>query len=167
MSNPFAGVRWIWKNGQLIDFEKATVHVLSHALHYGSGVFEGIRCYNTLQGSAVFRLPEHVRRLENSAKVYRMPIAFTTDELVEALLRDHPRQRARGLLHPPDRLPRLRHTIGVNPLRNPVEVFIAVLALGQVPGRGGGERASTSASPPGGASRPTRCRRSPRRRATT
>ena len=75
MSNPFAGIRWIWMNGQLIEFEKATVHVLSHALHYGSGVFEGIRCYNTRQGPAVFRLAEHLRRLENSAKIYRMPHA--------------------------------------------------------------------------------------------
>ena len=108
MSNPFAGVRWIWKNGQLIDFEKATVHVLSHALHYGSGVFEGIRCYNTLQGSAVFRLPEHIRRLENSAKVYRMPIAFTTDELIEACCETIRANELAVLLHPPDRLPRLR-----------------------------------------------------------
>ncbi len=115
MSNPFAGIRWIWKNGQLIDFEKATVHVLSHALHYGSGVFEGIRCYNTQQGPAVFRLKEHIRRLENSAKVYRMPHLFLRGGAGRGVLRDHPGQRSRCLLHPADRLPRLRRRWGSTP----------------------------------------------------
>ena len=131
MSNPFAGVRWIWKNGQLIDFEKATVHVLSHALHYGSGVFEGIRCYNTLQGSAVFRLPEHVRRLENSAKVYRMPIAFTTDELIEACCETIRANELESCYIRPIAFRGFGNTIGVNPLRNPVEVFIACWPWGK------------------------------------
>ena len=131
MSNPFAGVRWIWKNGQLIDFKDATVHVLSHALHYGSGVFEGIRCYNTLQGSAVFRLPEHVRRLENSAKVYRMPIAFTTDELVEACCETIRANELESCYIRPIAFRGFGNTIGVNPLRNPVEVFIACWPWGK------------------------------------
>jgi branched-chain amino acid aminotransferase len=131
VSNPFAGVRWIWKNGQLIDFEKATVHVLSHALHYGSGVFEGIRCYNTLQGPAVFRLPEHVRRLENSAKVYRMPIAFTTDELIEAVCETIRANELDSCYIRPIAFRGFGNTIGVNPLRNPVEVFIACWPWGK------------------------------------
>jgi branched-chain amino acid aminotransferase len=131
VSNPFAGVRWIWKNGQLIDFKDATVHVLSHALHYGSGVFEGIRCYNTLQGSAVFRLPEHVRRLENSAKVYRMPIAFTTDELVEACCETIRANEFESCYIRPIAFRGFGNTIGVNPLRNPVEVFIACWPWGK------------------------------------
>jgi branched-chain amino acid aminotransferase len=131
VSNPFAGVRWIWKNGQLIDFEKATVHVLSHALHYGSGVFEGIRCYNTLQGSAVFRLPEHVRRLENSAKVYRMPITFTTDELIEACCETIRANELESCYIRPIAFRGFGNTIGVNPLRNPVEVFIACWPWGK------------------------------------
>jgi len=131
VSNPFAGVRWIWKNGQLIDFKDATVHVLSHALHYGSGVFEGIRCYNTLQGSAVFRLPEHVRRLENSAKVYRMPIAFTTDELVEACCETIRANELQSCYIRPIAFRGFGNTIGVNPLRNPVEVFIACWSWGK------------------------------------
>ena len=131
MSNPFAGVRWIWKNGQLIDFKDATVHVLSHALHYGSGVFEGIRCYNTLQGSAVFRLPEHVRRLENSAKVYRMPITFTTDELVEACCETIRANELESCYIRPIAFRGFGNTIGVNPLRNPVEVFIACWPWGK------------------------------------
>jgi len=131
VSNPFADVRWIWKNGQLIDFKDATVHVLSHALHYGSGVFEGIRCYNTLQGSAVFRLPEHVRRLENSAKVYRMPITFTTDELVEACCETIRANEFESCYIRPIAFRGFGNTIGVNPLRNPVEVFIACWPWGK------------------------------------
>src|SRR3954452_20761525 len=73
-------------NGRLVEFEKATVHVMTHALHYGSGVFEGIRCYNTQAGPAVFRLPEHVQRLVNSAKIYRMDLPVTGEELSEAIL---------------------------------------------------------------------------------
>jgi branched-chain amino acid aminotransferase len=130
VSNPFAGVRWIWKNGQLIDFEKATVHVLSHAIHYGSGVFEGIRCYNTKQGPAVFRLNEHIRRLENSAKVYRMPIAFSSDELAEACC-ETIRANELDACYIRPIVFRGFGTLGVNPLRSPVEVFIACWAWGK------------------------------------
>ncbi|HSS51310.1 MAG TPA: branched-chain amino acid transaminase, partial [Thermoanaerobaculia bacterium] len=131
MSNPFADVRWIWKNGQLIDFEKATVHVLSHALHYGSGVFEGIRCYHTRQGSAVFRLPEHIRRLENSAKVYRMPIAFTGDELIEACCETIRANELPACYIRPIVFRGFGNTIGVNPLQNPVDIFIACWPWGK------------------------------------
>jgi branched-chain amino acid aminotransferase len=130
VSNPFAGIRWIWKNGQLIDFEKATVHVLSHALHYGSGVFEGIRCYDTQQGPAVFRLVEHLRRLENSAKVYRMPIAFSTEELAEACC-ETIRANDLSACYIRPIVFRGFGTLGVNPLRSPVEVFIAVWNWGK------------------------------------
>jgi branched-chain amino acid aminotransferase len=131
VSSPFAGVRWIWKNGQLIDFEKATVHVLTHALHYGSGVFEGIRCYNTRQGSGVFRLPEHVRRLENSAKVYRMPIAFTTEELIDAICETIRANELKACYIRPIIFRGFGDRIGVNPLNNPVEVFIACWPWGK------------------------------------
>jgi branched-chain amino acid aminotransferase len=130
LSNPFAGIQWIWKNGQLIDFEKATVHVLTHALHYGSGVFEGIRCYNTQQGPAVFRLAEHLRRLENSAKVYRMPIAFSTEELAEACC-ETIRANDLNACYIRPIVFRGFGTLGVNPLRSPVEVFIAVWHWGK------------------------------------
>lgn len=130
MSNPFAGIRWVWKNGQLIDFEKATVHVLSHALHYGSGVFEGIRCYNTKQGSGVFRLNEHIQRLENSAKVYRMPIAFSAEELAEACCETVRANELQACYIRPIVF-RGFGTLGVNPLRSPVEVFIAVWHWGK------------------------------------
>jgi branched-chain amino acid aminotransferase len=74
----------IWMNGELVDWDKAQVHVLTHTLHYGTGVFEGIRAYETAQGPAVFRLTEHMERLVNSAKILMMPMAYSVEELVEA-----------------------------------------------------------------------------------
>ncbi len=74
----------IWYNGKLVKWEKAQIHILTHALHYGSGVFEGIRCYNTPEGPAVFRLTEHMKRLHDSAKIYRMQIPYSVDQLCEA-----------------------------------------------------------------------------------
>ena len=71
----------IWHNGNLIPWEDATLHVMSHVIHYGSSVFEGIRCYGQPHGSAVFRLPEHMQRLLDSAKIYRMDLPFTLEEL--------------------------------------------------------------------------------------
>jgi branched-chain amino acid aminotransferase len=74
----------IWMNGELVDWDKAQIHVLTHTLHYGTGVFEGIRAYETSQGPAVFRLTEHVERLHNSAKILGMEIPYSADELIEA-----------------------------------------------------------------------------------
>ena len=74
----------IWMNGELVDWDKAQVHVLTHTLHYGTGVFEGIRAYETSQGPAVFRLTDHIERLHNSAKIIGMEIPYTVDELIEA-----------------------------------------------------------------------------------
>ncbi|MFM8625511.1 MAG: branched-chain amino acid transaminase [Actinomycetota bacterium] len=74
----------IWMNGTLVDWDDAKVHVLTHTLHYGTGVFEGIRAYETPDGTAVFRLTEHIQRLFNSAKILGMEIPYTVDELIEA-----------------------------------------------------------------------------------
>ncbi|HWL41386.1 MAG TPA: branched-chain amino acid transaminase [Ilumatobacter sp.] len=74
----------IWMNGDLVDWNDAKIHVLTHTLHYGTGVFEGIRAYETSQGPAVFRLTEHIERLFNSAKIVGMTIPYTVDELIEA-----------------------------------------------------------------------------------
>jgi branched-chain amino acid aminotransferase len=73
----------IWMNGDLVDWDKAQIHILTHTLHYGMGVFEGIRAYETSQGPAIFRLTEHVERLHNSAKILGMEIPFTVEELIE------------------------------------------------------------------------------------
>ncbi len=78
--------RKIWMDGRLVDFANAQVHVLNHTLHYGVGVFEGIRAYETAHGPAIFRLPEHVARLVASAKVYHMPIPYSAAEISQAIL---------------------------------------------------------------------------------
>jgi len=74
----------VWKNGELIDWDDARIHVMSHVVNYGSSVFEGIRCYKTAKGSAVFRLTEHMQRLINSAKIYRMDFPYDRDALCDA-----------------------------------------------------------------------------------
>src|SRR3569833_3464316 len=81
---PISKTANIWHNGNLIPWENANIHVMSHVVHYGSSVFEGIRCYAQPQGSAVFRLPEHMQRLIDSAKIYRMDLPFSLDELCAA-----------------------------------------------------------------------------------
>ena len=74
----------IWMNGSLVDWDKAQVHVLTHTLHYGTGVFEGIRAYETADGPAVFRLTEHIDRLFRSAKILGMDLPYTPAEIVQA-----------------------------------------------------------------------------------
>jgi len=76
----------IWMDGQMVEWRDAKIHVLTHTLHYGCGVFEGVRAYNTAQGPAIFRIREHTERLFNSAKILRMSIPFTFDEVVKAQL---------------------------------------------------------------------------------
>lgn len=75
----------IWRDGQLVNWEDATIHVMSHVVHYGSSVFEGVRCYETPTGGAIFRARDHMRRLGDSCKIYRMPMGYSVDELVQAL----------------------------------------------------------------------------------
>ena len=75
----------IWMDGKLLDAAEAKVSVLSHTLHYGVGVFEGIRCYPTPEGPAIFRVEDHVRRLLASARMYRMPVAYSLEEIVRAI----------------------------------------------------------------------------------
>ncbi|WP_392561687.1 branched-chain amino acid transaminase [Orbus sturtevantii] len=75
---------YIWFNGEMVKWADAKVHVMSHALHYGSSVFEGVRCYDTYSGPAVFRHREHMQRLHDSAKIYRLPVSYSVDELMEA-----------------------------------------------------------------------------------
>ena len=76
--------KFIWSNGKMIPWENATVHVMAHALHYGSSIFEGIRCYGTPTGPAIFRLEAHIRRLFDSAKLYRIDVPFSQEELSQA-----------------------------------------------------------------------------------
>ena len=77
----------IWMDGQLVPWENATVHVMTHSLHYGSAIFEGIRCYDSNEGTMIFRLDAHIKRFYNSARIYRMSIPFAPDEVVSAIKR--------------------------------------------------------------------------------
>src|SRR5919109_1185905 len=122
-------VRKVRMNGVLVDCADATVHVLSHALHYGTGVFEGIRCYETAQGPAVFRLREHFERPHRSAKIFLMDIPYSIEELVAAtneLIRVNELESCyiRPIAY------RGYGAMGLNPENNPVDVSIAVWPWG-------------------------------------
>lgn len=119
----------IWFNGELIPFEDAKIHVLSHVVHYGSSVFEGIRAYNTEKGTAVFRLPEHMRRLIDSAKIYRMDLPYTLETLEQATLDTIARSGLPSCYIRPIAFRGLG-AMGVNPLHNNVETVIAVWEWG-------------------------------------
>lgn len=124
----------VWKNGELIDWDDARIHVMSHVVHYGSSVFEGIRCYNTTKGSAVFRLTEHMQRLLNSAKIYRMDQNFSRQELCDAtteLIRTSELDECyiRPVIF--RSLDEAKPAFGVNPFPNPVDTYIAAWQWGK------------------------------------
>jgi branched-chain amino acid aminotransferase len=81
---PIVAGKHIWFNGKLVPWDEAKVHVLAHVIHYGSSVFEGMRCYKTRGGPAIFRLDDHLRRLLGSARIYRMEVPYSKEQLVEA-----------------------------------------------------------------------------------
>lgn len=120
----------VWFNGTLVPHEEATIHILSHVVHYGSSVFEGIRCYNTAKGSAVFRLPEHMRRLFDSAKIHRMEIEHNLDALTSAVL-DTIVDSGMEECYIRPLVFRGEGPMGVNPLNNRVETVIAVWEWGK------------------------------------
>ncbi|MFP4228677.1 MAG: branched-chain amino acid transaminase [Salinivenus sp.] len=120
----------IWFNGEFVPHDEAQIHVLSHVIHYGSSVFEGIRCYETDEGSAVFRLEEHMQRLLDSAKVHRMEVPYSLDELNNAVVDTIERSGLAECYIRPVAF-RGKGPMGVNPLQNEVETFIAVWEWGQ------------------------------------
>jgi branched-chain amino acid aminotransferase len=123
--------RKIWHNGRFIPWEEATIHVLSHVINYGSSVFEGIRCYAAPSGPAVFRLDDHVRRWMDSAKIYRMEgYGYTREELAAAML-ELVRVNEMDSCYIRPIILRGYGEIGVNPLRNPVDVYIACWVWGK------------------------------------
>ena len=129
----------IWHNGKLIPWESANIHVMSHVIHYGSSVFEGIRCYAQPHGSAVFRLPEHMQRMLDSAKIYRMSLPFTLDELCAAVVDVIESNGVAPCYIRPIAL-RGYGEIGVNPKGSPVEVYIANFPWGKyLAGQGGAD----------------------------
>ena len=120
----------IWHNGRFIAWDDARIHVLSHVVSYGTSVFEGIRCYETASGPAVFRLRDHVRRMVDSAKVYRMEIPYSIDQLAEAMLDLVRVNKMRSCFIRPIAL-RGYAEMGVYSLRNPIEVFVACWEWGK------------------------------------
>ncbi len=133
---PIQAVKKIWMNGELVDWNDAKIHVLTHSLHYGSGVFEGIRCYKADRGPAVFRLKGHMQRLHDSGKVYFMDIPYSVDELCTATKE---LVKANGLEECYIRPIAYRGygEMGINPLNCPIDVSIAVWPWGAYLGEEG------------------------------
>ena len=120
----------IWMDGKFINWDDAKVHVLTHALHYGSSIFEGIRCYNTNKGPAVFRLEEHVKRFFESCKIYRMELSYAEKEIKEAILNTIRINRLKNCYIRPLAF-RGYGEMGLNPLNSPVYVMIAAWEWGR------------------------------------
>jgi branched-chain amino acid aminotransferase len=125
----FAGTGKIWMNGKLVDWADAKIHVASHVIHYGSGVFEGARCYDTKKGSAILRLDEHIKRLLASAKIYRMESPYTQQQLEAAVL-ETVRVNGFKACYIRPLMYRGYNALGVNPLPCPVDVAVMVWEWG-------------------------------------
>ena len=154
----------IWHNGRFINWDDAQIHVLSHVIHYGSAVFEGIRCYELPDGPAIFRLGDHMQRMINSAKIYRMPLAYSLEELSSAAVE---LVRVNGMRHCYIRPITLRgySELGVYAPQCPIETYMPAGSGGNI--SPAPTTAWTCASHPGIAWRPTPCRPWPRPRPIT
>jgi branched-chain amino acid aminotransferase len=119
----FPGTGKIWMNGSLVDWADAKIHIASHLVHYGSGVFEGARCYDTVNGPACFRLDEHMRRLMDSARIYRMDVPFDQQTLTDAVIDLSKINKFRACYIRP-LIYRGYDTLGVHPAACPVDVAI-------------------------------------------
>lgn len=119
----------IWMDGKFVPWMDANIHVMSHVIHYGSSVFEGMRCYKTPQGSSIFRLADHIQRLLDSAKIYRMPISYTRDELVDACNLTIKENGFESAYVRPIAF-RGYHSLGVDPTKCPIQVIIGALNWG-------------------------------------
>jgi branched-chain amino acid aminotransferase len=119
----------VWMDGKFVPWDEAKVHVLTHALHYGYSVFEGIRCFKTADGPAIFRLPEHVERFENSAKIYRMNLGFSTKQLTDACVGSITENSIEECYIRPIAYSGYGR-MGLNPLNSEIRVAIGVWAWG-------------------------------------
>jgi branched-chain amino acid aminotransferase len=134
---PLQTTKNIWHNGKLIPWQDANIHIMSHVVHYGSSIFEGIRCYTQGDTAAIFRLPEHMQRFRDSGHIYRMPLGFTVEELSQAVVDTVESNGVAPCYIRPVAF-RGYGEAGVNPLRCPVEVYIANYPWGKyVPGNAG------------------------------
>ena len=114
---------WIWKDGSFIRWADAQVHVLSHSMQFGSAAFEGVRCYHTPQGPAIFRLREHLTRLVNSVKIYRMDLSYSIDELIAASRELVVRNNVESCYIRP-MVVRGYGAAGMVPFESPIEVYL-------------------------------------------
>jgi branched-chain amino acid aminotransferase len=119
----FPGTGKIWMNGSLVEWKDATIHIASHVIHYGSGVFEGARCYDTPRGSACFRLDAHITRLFDSSKIYRMEPTFSYTQIHDAILETIRANEMKACYIRPI-VYRGYHTLGVNPFPCPVDTAV-------------------------------------------
>ena len=126
---PVKPVEKIWMNGKFVNWNDAKIHILSHAIHYGSSWFEGIRCYETRRGSAVFRLGKHIARLSDSTKIYHVEIPYSRKELEDAVIETIRVNKMKACYIRPI-VYRGYGDMGVNPLNNPIDVSIAVWEWG-------------------------------------
>lgn len=127
---PFNKTEKIWINGKFINWDDAKIHILSHVIHYGSGIFEGARCYKTPKGPAIFRLQEHTHRLFNSCKIYRMEIPYSEDEINAATIEIIRVNKVEECYIRPI-VYRGYETLGVDPTGVPIDVAIAVWPWGK------------------------------------
>ena len=125
----FPGTGKIWMNGKLVDWKDATIHIGSHIVHYGSGVFEGARCYDTTSGPACFRLDAHIRRLLDSARIYRMEVKYSAQELTDAIHETIGANGFRACYIRPI-VYRGYDSLGVNPFPCPVDTAVMVWEWG-------------------------------------
>lgn len=135
----FERTRWVWMNGRCVPWEQATVHVSAHALHYGSGIFEGIRCYQTSEGPAVFRLDAHLERFYASADAYQMVIPYSQNDLTHAICETIAQNGFTDCYVRPIGY-RGSATLNVHPRNCPVEVSILVWPWGRYLGEEATER---------------------------
>ncbi len=131
---PVKKVEKIWMNGQLVNWDDAKIHILSHVVHYGSSWFEGIRCYNTAKGSAILRLEAHLRRLYDSCKIYRAEIPYSKEELEKAIKETIHANKLKACYIRPI-VYRGYGEVGVNPTGCPIDVTIAVWEWGAYLGK--------------------------------
>ncbi len=127
---PFNKVEFIWMNGKMVKWDDAKIHVLSHVVHYGSSLFEGARCYKTPKGPAIFRHAEHIDRLWNSAKIYRMEIPFSKEQISDAII-NLIRENGLDACYIRPVVYRGYDSLGVDPRSCPVDVAIAVWPWGK------------------------------------
>src|SRR3981189_1865439 len=126
---PIQATEKIWHNGKWINWDDAKLHVLSHVVSYGSAVFEGIRCYETKQGPAIFRLREHMQRLHNSGKIYRMEIPYSVEEFGNVATELVRLNKLNSCYVKPIVL-RGYGEVGVNPLNSPIDIYMACWSWG-------------------------------------